>query len=80
MKKLAASLVFLFVIVIHPDFCAGLECKQGNALHGLNNYTDEHIYENSTCPADTKYCMAATCTQDSAKANFNPADVQKRRP
>uniref|UniRef100_A0A183CT76 Laminin N-terminal domain-containing protein n=1 Tax=Globodera pallida TaxID=36090 RepID=A0A183CT76_GLOPA len=60
MKELAALLVLLFVISIHPSFCAGLECKKGTAHRGPNNYTDEHIYNNSTCPADAIYCVAAT--------------------
>ncbi|KAI3411092.1 hypothetical protein GPALN_003177 [Globodera pallida] len=67
MKELAASLVLLFAISIHPDFCAGLECKQRTALHGPNNYTDEDIDKDSRCfSADAKYCNAAICTKDEA--------------
>ncbi|KAI3419401.1 hypothetical protein GPALN_006646 [Globodera pallida] len=70
MKELAASLMLLFAISIHPYFCAGLECKKGWAQHGPNNYTDEDIYKNSACPANAaKYCVAAACTKGRLNVN-----------
>ncbi|KAI3411090.1 hypothetical protein GPALN_003175 [Globodera pallida] len=68
MKELAALLVLLFVIFIHPNFCAGLECKKGKTQHGPNKYTEEKIDKDSTCPADAKYCAAATCTKAGVNA------------
>uniref|UniRef100_A0A183BUC0 Activin_recp domain-containing protein n=1 Tax=Globodera pallida TaxID=36090 RepID=A0A183BUC0_GLOPA len=61
MKELAALLVLLFVISIHPNFCAGLQCKIGTFVHGRNNYTNDDLENNSTCrSADDKFCVAGT--------------------
>uniref|UniRef100_A0A183BUB9 Lysozyme n=1 Tax=Globodera pallida TaxID=36090 RepID=A0A183BUB9_GLOPA len=68
MKELAASFFLFFAISIHPNFCAGLECKKGTAHRGPNNYTAEDIYKDSTCPADAKYCNAATFSSYGVKS------------
>uniref|UniRef100_A0A914HQ10 Uncharacterized protein n=1 Tax=Globodera rostochiensis TaxID=31243 RepID=A0A914HQ10_GLORO len=68
MKTIAA--LILFFICVQLDFCCGLECKIGGATILKNKlYSDDTNI--GTCPADSNYCLAITCTKVGALRAFS---------